>query len=87
MTIVRWMALAITAAFLAGPASAQEACQPSKSSCTGMYQSCQTLCATATNPARCAASTCEISVTECRATGIWKARSARAACWTTQNRT
>ena len=69
-----------------GSAFAQEACRPSKNSCTAMYGVCQKTCATMTNPARCAAATCDVSVTECKSTGVWRARGARNACWTTSDR-
>lgn len=86
MRILMTIAFSAAAIVISGTAFAQETCQKSAKSCSGMYADCQKLCGNSANPARCAASTCDVSVSECKATGVWRSRAQRTACWVTTNK-
>jgi len=76
----------ILSAGLGGQASALEGCKTVQTSCSQMYATCEKVCSRLANPSRCMSMGCEISLPQCRSTGIWRSRNGSNGCWTTSNR-
>ncbi|MGX5734349.1 hypothetical protein [Bosea thiooxidans] len=66
-------------------ASAQEGCRASQYSCSQMHASCEQRCQNGNNPSACIARTCSVSLSGCKANGIWKSV-ASPSCWKINNR-
>lgn len=75
----------VALAAMAGQALAQEGCRDSRNSCSQLNASCEKACQGGNNPSACVARTCSVSLTGCKANGVWKSVLSPA-CWKTNNR-